>query len=90
MSKANMRVLSKEEIDLVHDSSLRILAEVGVKIESPSVVELMRKAGAGIDKKTQTVFLKEKMVSQALKSAPKTIKLCSRRGVDFTVPGSRM
>ncbi len=87
MSKANMRVLSKEEIDLVHDSSLRILAEVGVKIESPSVVELMRKAGAGIDKKTQTVFLKEKMVSQALKSAPKTIKLCSRRGVDFTVPG---
>jgi trimethylamine--corrinoid protein Co-methyltransferase len=87
MSKANMRVLSKEEIDLVHDSSLKILAEVGVKIESPSVVELMRKAGARIDQKTQTVFLNEKMVSQALKSAPKSIKLCSRRGVDHTVPG---
>jgi trimethylamine--corrinoid protein Co-methyltransferase len=87
MSKANMRVLSKEEIDLVHDSSLKILAEVGVKIESPSVVELMRKAGARTDQKTQTVFLNEKMVSQALKSAPKAIKLCSRRGVDYTVPG---
>ncbi|MFH1579084.1 MAG: trimethylamine methyltransferase family protein, partial [Thermoplasmatota archaeon] len=87
MSKVNMRVLSKEDVELVHSSSLKILAEVGVKIESPSVVELMREAGAKIDQKTQTVFLDEKMVSQALKSAPRNITLCSRRGVDHTVPG---
>ncbi len=87
MSKVNMSVLSKEDIELVHSSSLRILAEVGVKIESPSVVELMRKAGAKVDQKTQTVFLDEKMVSQALKSAPRSIRLCSRRGVDYTIPG---
>jgi len=87
MSKVNMRVLSKEDVDLIHSSSLKILAEVGVKIESPSVVGLMREAGAKIDQKTQTVFLDEKMVSQALKSAPRSIKLSSRRGVDYTVPG---
>jgi len=87
MSKVNMRVLSKEDVELVHSSSLKILAEVGVKIESPSVVELMREAGAKIDQRTQTVFLDEKMVSQALKSAPRNIKLCSRRGVDHTIPG---
>ncbi len=87
MSKANMRVLSKEDIDLIHSSSLRILAEVGVKIDSPSVVELMQRAGAKTDQKMHTVYINEKMISQALKSAPRNITLCSRRGVDYTIPG---
>jgi trimethylamine--corrinoid protein Co-methyltransferase len=87
MSKANMRVLSKEDVELVHSSSLKILGEVGVKVESPAVVELMQKGGARVDQKTRTMFLDEKIISQALRSAPRSIKLCSRRGVDHTIPG---
>lgn len=36
MAKAMMKVLSNDEIELVHQSSLSILSEVGVKIDSPS------------------------------------------------------
>jgi trimethylamine---corrinoid protein Co-methyltransferase len=86
MSKATMSVLAKDEIELVHETSLRVLSEVGVKIESPSVLELLKKAGARIDSQKGLAFLDERIVSQALKSAPKKIRLCSRRGVDYEVP----
>lgn len=86
MSKAIMRVLSRDEIELVHQNSLRILAEVGVKIDSPSVMAMMEKAGAKVDKKKQTAHLDERMVSQALKTAPRSVTLASRGGKDFTLP----
>jgi len=81
-----MSVLTRDEIALVHESSMRVLSEVGVKIESPSVLGLLKKAGAKIDAKKQTAFLDEKLVSQALKTAPKKVKICSRRGVDYEIP----
>ena len=87
MSKATMSVLAKDEIELVHETSLRILSEVGVKIESPSVLELLKGAGAKVDPQKQLAFLDERIVSQALKSAPRKIRLCSRRGVDYEIPG---
>jgi trimethylamine--corrinoid protein Co-methyltransferase len=87
MSKATMSVLAKDEIELVHETSLRILSEVGVKIESPSVLELLKEAGAKVDPQKQLAFLDERIVSQALKSAPRKIRLCSRRGVDYEIPG---
>jgi trimethylamine--corrinoid protein Co-methyltransferase len=82
-----MSVLAKDEIELVHESSLRILSEVGVKIESPSVLELLKEAGAKVDPQKQLAFLDERIVSQALKSAPRKIRLCSRGGVDYEIPG---
>ena len=86
MTKAMMKVLSKDDIEFVHQSSLRVLSEVGVKIDSPSVVELLRKAGAKTDKERGLVRLDERIVLQSLKSAPRSINICSRRGVDFKIP----
>ncbi len=86
MSKASMKLLSKDEIEQVHSTSLRVLSEVGVKIDSPSVLAMMKDAGTKVDEKRQLAFLDERTVSAALKSAPKKVRLCSRRGVDFAVP----
>lgn len=86
MSKATMKVLSRDDIELVHESSLKILAETGVKIDSPSVLGLMKKAGLKVDEKKGLVFLSEEDVSHALKTAPKSIKICARKGVDYTIP----
>lgn len=86
MSTAKMSVMSKEDIEQVHGISLRILSEVGVKIDSPSVLKMMAKAGARVDLAKGTAYLDERLVSQALKDAPKTIRICSRGGRDFSVP----
>jgi len=90
MSEVTMKVLSKDDIENVHASSLKILSEVGVRIESPSVVDLMAKAGAKVDKKQLRVWLSEDIVSRALKSAPKSVKLCSRGGKDHLIPGEQL
>ena len=86
MTKASMSVLSRTDIGQIHDASVRILSEVGVKIESPSVLSLLKKAGAKVDEKKEIALLPERMVSDALKTVPKSIKICSRRGVDYTIP----
>ena len=86
MTKTILSVLSKDEIELIHQSSLKILSEVGVKIDSPSVVDMLQEAGAEVDRKQFRVFFDETLISQSLKSAPRKAKICSRRGVDYTIP----
>ncbi|MGQ9586794.1 MAG: trimethylamine methyltransferase family protein [Thermoplasmata archaeon] len=86
MTRSAMSVLSKDDIEQVHQSALRILAEVGVKIDSPSVLEMLAKAGGKVDREKQLAFIDERMIVQALKSAPRKIRLSSRRGIDHDIP----
>jgi trimethylamine--corrinoid protein Co-methyltransferase len=39
-----------------------------------------------VDEKKGTALVPEKMVSDALRTVPKSIKICSRRGVDYNIP----
>ena len=86
MTKASMSILSRNDIEQIHDAAIRILSDVGVKIESPSVISLLKKAGAKVDEKKLTAILPEKLVADALRSVPHSVKICSRRGVDHTIP----
>jgi trimethylamine--corrinoid protein Co-methyltransferase len=83
---ARMTVLSRSDIEKVHGTSLRMLSEVGVQIDSPIVLRLLMEAGVRADEKKKLVFLTERQVDTALKSAPRQVKLCSRGGKDFTIP----
>jgi len=86
MTRASMSVLSKDDIQQVHDTSLRILAEVGVKIDSPKILEMARSNGVKIYSGKGLAFLDESTIKNALKTAPKKIKICSRGGKDYTIP----
>jgi len=86
VTRASMSVLSRNDIQNVHDVSLRMLAEVGVRIESLSVLEMLEKGGAEIVPEKQLAYLDERMITDALGSAPKKVRICSRNGTDFTIP----
>ena len=86
MSKASMAVLSRSDIEKVHDTSLRMLSEIGFRIDSPTVLRFLMEAGVRADEKKQLVFLTERQVDNALKSAPRTVRICSRGGKDYTIP----
>jgi trimethylamine--corrinoid protein Co-methyltransferase len=86
MSKASMAVLSKNEIDLVHETSLRMLSEVGYKIDSPKARRMLAEAGVRTDENKQLIYLDERFVKDALRSVPRTVKICSRGGKDYTIP----
>jgi trimethylamine--corrinoid protein Co-methyltransferase len=81
-----MSVLSNADREMVHGASLWVLSEVGVRIESGAVLGMLEKAGVKVDPIRRLAFLDERTVKDALGSAPKSIRICSRRGVDFELP----
>jgi len=75
MARARLSVLSKDEVELIHEASLTVLEEVGVKVLSPSVRELLRDHGADVDGKV--VRIPSSMVEEALNKTPKKVTLAA-------------
>ncbi|WP_026394210.1 trimethylamine methyltransferase family protein [Acetobacterium malicum] len=73
------KYLSQEDVELIHDCSLRILSEVGIIIESDYAIDLFKKNGAQTD--GQKVFISEKMLNDALKTVPKSFQIYSPKGI---------
>ncbi|MBM4330727.1 MAG: hypothetical protein FJ117_05775 [Deltaproteobacteria bacterium] len=73
-----LKFLSPEEIERIHQTSLKILEEGGVKVPLSEAMEVYRKGGARIGPDDQVVKIPAKMVEEALKTAPPRILLCGR------------
>jgi trimethylamine--corrinoid protein Co-methyltransferase len=71
-----MNVFSQDEISNMHDTALRILQELGMRVLLPEAVEIFRKGGARIkpDSDGDMVYIGRDLVAQALQSAPKSIQ----------------
>ncbi len=78
MAHARFVFLSKEEQDLIHESSLKSLNEMGMMIRSDSTLKMLDDAGADVDFSKQIAKIPEGMVNESLKNAPKSIRLCAR------------
>ncbi|MEO0989352.1 MAG: trimethylamine methyltransferase family protein [Pseudomonadota bacterium] len=68
-----MPVFSDDQISALHDTALRTLEELGMKVLLPEARELYRKGGARVDDATEMVFIGREMVEAALASAPRSI-----------------
>ena len=71
-------LLSKSEEDLIHDKSIECLQDVGIRVDSESVLELLEEEGASVDYENHLAKIPVKMVNQALETAPKEFTLCGR------------
>jgi trimethylamine--corrinoid protein Co-methyltransferase len=78
MAYLKTALLSKEEEDLIHDKSIECLQDVGIQVDSESVLEILEKAGASVDYEKFLAKIPEKMVDRALETAPKEFTLCGR------------
>ena len=78
MAVARLKFLDKDEEELVHEQSLRCLERIGVMVKSQIVLKMLERAGATIDLKKGVAKLSEEMVMDAVKKAPKRIKLGAR------------
>jgi trimethylamine--corrinoid protein Co-methyltransferase len=68
--------LSDSEIEQIHEASLRILKETGVRVPSEKVRKLLAKNGAEID--GDIVKIPKSMVEEAVRMAPREITLGAR------------
>ncbi|MGC1520557.1 MAG: trimethylamine methyltransferase family protein [Steroidobacteraceae bacterium] len=73
-----MEVLSADQLEAVHLTSLRILEELGMEVMSARALEVLAKGGAEVDPATRTVRLDRGLVASALAGAPAAFTLTPR------------
>lgn len=89
MAKAVYDPLTGEQEDQVHQTSVRILSEVGIKVTSKSVLAMLKENGATVDDKTEIVKIPESLVDEAISKAPKELSMCGRDPrCDLKLPAS--
>ncbi len=84
-----MDVFSADQIAVMHQTALRTLSELGVKVLLPEAVEIYRKAGARVVE--DMVYLGGDIVEAAMASAPKSITgRAGQRSKDLTFELGRL
>lgn len=75
-------MLTPDYAQRIHDTSLRILDEIGVRLEHDGIVARVLAAGATAGPGAQEVRFPPVMVAEYLALAPKTVTLAARNGAD--------
>jgi trimethylamine--corrinoid protein Co-methyltransferase len=74
-----LQVLSEDEKSQIHERTLDVLANTGVRVDTPKGRQLLRDAGAEVDENTRVVRFPRQLVEEALRLAPKKFSLGARR-----------
>jgi len=72
-------ILSRGQLEQVHRVTLRILSEIGVRVDEPQALELLKAAGVSADS-NGVVRIPEALVDRALQSVPHETQMYDRDG----------
>jgi trimethylamine--corrinoid protein Co-methyltransferase len=82
MKLETLKVLSDEEIGQIHDASIEILAESGVKIYNSRMLSFLKEKGLKVDMDNQLAYFTKTSIEKSLESIPETFEVFNRDG-DF-------
>jgi trimethylamine---corrinoid protein Co-methyltransferase len=71
---------SKDDIERIHDATVRVLEGTGVRVLEEEAVRLLTGAGASYDKATRIVKVPEEVLDKCVSLAPSSFKLYARGG----------
>ncbi|HHW47605.1 MAG TPA: hypothetical protein GXX14_03190 [Clostridiaceae bacterium] len=80
MRLTNLEVLSKSDIELIHESSLDILEKVGLIVESKRILDILKENGCNVDYETELVKFPRSVTEKCIKSLPAKIPIYDRDG----------
>ena len=80
MTRAKLEILSRDEVIEIHDASVDVLANTGVRIDDSATRGMLKEAGAKAAENTGIIKIPESLVHEALKKAPKDFALYGRDG----------
>ena len=87
--KFTAEFLTEEEKLRIHEESVQILANVGVKYHGQRALPLLAKNGARVDRETGIARLPRELIRDALALAPRSFVLGARNPVhDYPLPSS--
>ena len=85
------QLLSREQVEAIHLSSLKILEEIGVMIQNETTLKLLTDAGADVDSRKKIARIPQHLAKESLVKAPSTIRLYSRDGKhDLLLEGNKV
>lgn len=70
------QVLTQNEIEQIHENTLRIMENIGVVMKYPPAQEILKKGGCKID--GDTVHFPRQLVEKAIKTAPSSFTIYAR------------
>jgi trimethylamine---corrinoid protein Co-methyltransferase len=82
-----MEVLSADQLEAIHLTSLRILEDLGMEVMSERALDVLKAAGAQIDPATSNVRLDRGLVEAALSRAPASFVLTPRNDAKRVILG---
>lgn len=65
-----LEILSPDQIQQIHETSLRVLDEVGLWLPNREILECFHSAGARVDFETQTVRISQELAEQNIRKFP--------------------
>jgi trimethylamine--corrinoid protein Co-methyltransferase len=78
LRKNATRVIDRDGFKRIHEESLDVLENVGIRIYSPAALDLLKQHGADVDREKMVAKIPKDLVEQSIKSAPKEFKLGAR------------
>src|SRR5580692_8106197 len=75
---APMEVLSADQLEAIHLTSLRILEELGIEVMSAHALSVLEAGGAQVDAAARVVRLDRGLIDSALRTAPASFALTPR------------
>ncbi len=73
-----LRLVSTDELESIHNASLRVLSEIGMEVLSPSVRERCRQAGAAVETDGERIRFDPVLVESLIGNAPSSFTLHAR------------
>jgi trimethylamine--corrinoid protein Co-methyltransferase len=82
-------LLTKHQVEQVHEASMQILQKVGIDFRYPPALEILKKGGAKVD--GERVFFPSQLVEEQIRKAPAEFTLYARNSdCDAVIGGSHM
>jgi len=81
----SFEVISRNDFDKIHDASIKILEETGIRFHGPKALEMFRNHGAKVD--GEIVFITRQMVDTALKTCPRSFSWTARNSTRTVTVG---
>lgn len=80
LAQPRLTLLSQDQIEQIHEGSIKVLAKSGVLVESQRARQVFAKGGASVIIKDLRVTFERDVVEWAIKASPSTYDVYDRRG----------
>ncbi len=84
-SEIKIRIFSDADIEKIHEATLTVLSEAGVKFPSAGALKVFQEAGADVNEETQIVKIPPDVLMKTLANAPRTYTMGSRGSKDLDI-----